>query len=369
MKPRKFHIWQFPEDKIRILFKYHKRFIDNATKFFGSQKNLADFLGTSSIVIYYWRKHPLYIPLKHVKKIVKKCKLDWYKIEKGIVSYKGINTSSPIINPKLPIKETPEIFALITHIICDGSVNKKGIPYYINSNKNLIDNLDKILKNNFGDINTKLEFGRGINKNCYEYKFPKIIVELLEYFYKINLYKADKLPVQLFYLPKKFCISVIRAFVDDEGDIDLSKRIGIYSTNKHLLKTLIRLLKEKLNFKNIGEIKEKEKGYYYFYINSKDIKRYNKEIGSFHSSKKKRLNELIKLKKNGCKIGQHSKVGETKEKLLKLLNDKILSTYEIMKELKINKSNVNTQIRKLRKSNLIVQDYKIGQIIFWTRKK
>lgn len=369
MRPREFHIWDFPENKIRVLFKNHEEFINNATKFFGSQKALANFLDVPPTHIYQWKRHPLFIPLEYVKKIVDKCKLDWNKSEREIISYKGINTSSPITKPKLPVKETPEILALITHIICDGSVNKNGIPYYINSNKTLISNFDKMLKNSFGEVNNKLRFGTGSNKNCYEYRFSKIIVELLQHFYNLPLYKAEKLPSVIFDLPREFSISVIKAFADDEGTVDSSRRIGICSNNKELLQTLVDLLGKKFSFNNVTNVLKKGEGHYYFYIKTGDIEKYNKKIGFNHPSKKLKLRELIELKKKGRRIGQHTKVGETREKLLKLLNDNVLSTYDIMKELKINKSNVNMQIKRLINQNLIIQSHKMGQTIFWAGRK
>lgn len=369
MKPREFHIWQFPENKVRVLFKNHREFVNNTTKFFGSQKALANFLNIPPTHIYQWKKYPLYIPFIHIKKIVNKCKLDWYNVEKDIVSYKGINTSKPIIKPKLPIKETPEILALITHIICDGSVNKNGIPYYINSNKTLIGNFDEMLKNSFGEVNNKLRFGAGSNKNCYEYRFSKIIVELLEHFYQLKLYRAEKLPSVIFDLPREFSVSVIKAFADDEGTVDSSRRIGICSNSKELLQTLVDLLEKKFSFNNVTNILRKGEGHYYFYIKVGDIEKYDKEIGFNHPLKKQKLKELIELKINGRGTGQHTKVGETKENLLNLLNDNVLSTYDIIKELKINKSNVNMQIKRLLNEGLVVQDCKIGQTIFWTRRK
>jgi len=366
MKPREFHIWQFPEDKIRVLFRNNKEFVDNAIKSFGTIKSLGDFLEIHPNIISSWKKYPLYIPLLYVKKIVDKLNLNWAEIEKDIVSYKGINTSAPIFNPKLPIKETPKIFSLITHIICDGSVNKNGIPSYINSNKSLIDNIDQTLKKSFGNINNKLYFGKGDNKNCYEYRFSKIVIDLLEHFYKIRLYKANRLPKEIFDLPKEFSIAVIKAFADDEGNVDLNRRIGIYSTNKKILETLIKLLREKLGFTNISDTKEKGENYYYFYIKSNDILKYERKIGFIHQSKKEKLRYIIESRKGK---GMHGKVGETKEKLLNLLKDNVLSTYDIMKQININKSNINMQIKRLEDEGLIVQNNKIGQTVFWTRRK
>lgn len=369
MKLREFHIWDFPEKKVRVLFKEHAKFVRGISKLFGSQKELSQYLGIPQTHISQWKRLQLYIPLEHINKIVKKLKLNWNELEKDIISYKGINTSSPIFKPKLPIKETPDIFALITHIICDGSVNKKGIPCYINSSKPLIENIKRILENSFGQVDMRIESGKGMNKNCYVCYFPKIITNLLEYFYNIKFYRGGKLPVEILKLPKKFSVAVIKAFADDEGTVDLNRRIGFYSTNKELLEVLIRLLQENLNFNQMINIFEKDKGYYYFYIKPKDIGEYEKEIGFNHPGKKERLKEIVKWQLLRNKPGIGGKTGETKEKLLKLLNNQILSTYDLMKELGINKSNINTQIKKLREIGLIVQEKKIGQTIFWTRRK
>ncbi len=368
MGPREFHIWHFPEEKVRVLFKNHKNFIDNAVNSFGSQKALANFLGISPELLSVWKRNSLYIPLSSVRKIVNRLRLNWIGIEKEILSYKGISTGIPIKNSRLPIKENPEIFELITHIICDGCVNRNGIPSYINSNKDLINNFWSILQESFGNINGKLYPIHKNNKICYEYRFPKVIVELLEHFYDISFYKAKEFPSELLYLPKEFAISTIKAFADDEGSVDLDRRIGIYSTNKKLLKTLIMLLKEKFNFKNITDIKEKEKHYYYFYIKSKDLKKYQKEIGFIHPDKRRKLIEIMNHRANGYRPGQHAKVGKTKEKVLKLLNNKILSTYDIMKEVRINKSNINMHIKSLINEGFIVQHHKEGQNVFWARR-
>ena len=192
------------------------------------------------------------------------------------------------------------------------------------------------------------------------------MIDLLEHFYKIRLYKANRLPKEIFDLPKEFSIAVIKAFADDEGNVDLNRRIGIYSTNKKILETLIKLLREKLGFTNISDTKEKGENYYYFYIKSNDILKYERKIGFIHQSKKEKLRYIIESRKGK---GMHGKVGETKEKLLNLLKDNVLSTYDIMKQININKRNINMQIKRLEDEGLIVQNNKIGQTVFWTRRK
>jgi biotin operon repressor len=365
MKPKEFHIWNFPEDKIRILFKNPNKFVQIAISHFGNRKKLGVFLKIQSTEIYNWTKYNIYIPLKYVKLMVKEIGLNWIDVERNISSYKGVNTSAPIFNPKLPIKESPEIFSVITHIICDGSINKNGIPIYTNSSKELIDNLDYTLKKIFGDFKSGLYFGSGTNRNCYQYTFPKLMTELLEHFYQINLYKKKEIPKVIFESPNKFSTAVIRAFADDEGTVDLNWRIGFSSKDRELLLDLIRLFKEKLRFEHLTDIMEKDEKYYCFYVNPMEIERYQKEIGFSHPDKRIKLSNIVEYRK-----GSHGRraSGETREKLLKLLNDKVLSTYDLIKVLKINKSNINMQMKKLITQGIIVQHHKIGQTVFWTRR-
>ena len=91
MQPREFHIWQFPEDKVRILFKGHSNFIEEIVNRFRTQKKLAEFLQISPSLMSQWKRIPLYIPLKHTKKIVKELNLNWNDIEKRINNHMTIS--------------------------------------------------------------------------------------------------------------------------------------------------------------------------------------------------------------------------------------------------------------------------------------
>ncbi len=368
MQPREFHIWDFPEDRVRILFKQHYEFINKAIIYFGNRNNLGKYLGISPAHIYNWTKYNLYISLKDIKLIVRELKLDWLDIEREIYSYKGVSTSSPITNPKLPIKESPDLFSVITHILCDGSVNRNGIPAYTNTSKTLIDNFDNKLKSVFGEFKQSTYFGGGINKNVYQYRPPKIIIDLLESFYNINFYKRKEIPSIIFDLPREFSVAVVRAFADDEGCVDLNRRISFTQKDKEILSFLQKLLKDKLQFYQITEIKNKD-NCHLFYIMAPEIEKYQKEIGFVHPEKKDRLRRIVYDRLNGFRTGQHNQPGKTREKLLNLLNDNVLSTYDMMKEININKSNLNLQIKSLENAGLVVKTKKIGQTIFWTRRK
>ena len=362
MKPKKFHIQHFPSERIRILFKDNNAFLDENIKYFGSKQELAYFLSVSPQLIDHWKKPNRFIPLSSIKKIVSKRKLDWDKIEKKIIAYKGPNLSNIITNPKLPIIESPELFAIIGHLIGDGSVNKNGIPIYTNKDKTLIENFHKLVNSVFGNIQGKLY---KTNSDCYQYTSSKIISDLLYSFYKIKFDTYNsRIPKRVEKLPPKFSILLIKALTDDEGSVDLNHRITLFLRNKYILKSIRALLIKKLGFSNISSVIQKTKLDYYLAIRSKDIEKYFNIIGFNHPIKNKILSDIIKIRKKS--LGVRRKKDTTKNEIQRLLSNKIFSTNEITFKLGITKSNVTAQITKLKNEGLIKMYDKKGQTIRWT---
>ena len=363
MKIKKYHLKNFPEERVRILLKSNKKFLDESINYFGSLKKLSDFLSVSPQLIYYWEKLNLFVPLKYVKKIVNERNLDWYKIEKNVIAYKGPNSSLLVQNPKLPISESPELFAIITHLIGDGSVNKNNIPIYTNSNAELISNFQRLVSCVFGDVGGKIYKRKS---GCYEFRSSRIIADLIKSFYKINFdtYNAT-IPKRVAYLPKKFSISVIKAFADDEGSVDLNHRINLYSRNKKLLLFIRKLLIEKLMFRDISSVLQKSKLDFYLTIKPKDIEKYFKIVGFNHPLKSTRLSKIIEIRNKSS--GVRRKDNQTKNEILNLLSYKNLSTEELILKLGIRKSNVNIPLKELNNDGMITKFNKHGQIIKWTK--
>ncbi len=361
MKIRKFHLKDFPEHRIRILFKCNEDFLDETITHFGSLKALAKFLNTSSNTIHQWKKLNLFIPLKHIKKIVVKRNLDWKKVEENVVAYKGPNSSLIVHKPKLPIVETPELFALIAHLIADGSVNKNGIPVYTNKNKRLIDNFQKLVSSVFGNIKSTTYLS---DSGIYQLRTSMVISDLLSYFYdqEFSSIKA-KVPQQLQDSPSEFAIAFIRAFVDDEGHVDSNHRINVYSQNKEVLESIHLLLTKKLNFKNVSPVLAKSKKDFYISIKSGDLKKYYTIIGFNHPLKMTTLNKLIKMRENS--VGIRRKANQTKKEILNLLSSDNLSTEELTLILGIRRSNVRKPLNELRNDGLIISSHKKGQTIIW----
>ena len=351
----------FPADRIRVLFKDNKKFLDESINYFGSLKKLAQFLSVSPQVIHFWKKLNLFIPLVYVKKIVNERNLDWNEIESNVISYKGPNSSLVIKNPKLPIVESPELFAIIAHLIGDGSVNKNNIPIYTNSNKDLIDNFQKLILSVFGNIEEKI-YKR--DSGCFELRTSRTIADLIKFFYNIDFDSRNaKIPNTIKDLPEEYSIAFIRAFADDEGTVDLNHKISIYSINKSILLSIRELLIEKLGFKNV-QISEKSKSYFYLTIKPAEIKKYFEIIGFYHPMKLYRLSKLIEIRNNN---GVRRKHNGTKEEIINLLSLENLSTEELIFRLGVRKSNVNIPLKDLYNRGLITKSNKIGQKIIWTK--
>ena len=361
MKIKKFHLKDFPEDRIRVLFRDQMGFIDENIRFFHSVKEFADFLGIESKIIRHWKKQKLYIPLNHIKKIISKRKLSWGKIEKNVVAYKNPNSGLIVRKPILPIIETPELFALIAHLIADGSVNKNNIPSYTNTNFSLIKNFDKLIQSVFGNIENKI-YKR--QSKAFQINSSRIIVDLIKSFYGITFNSLTaRIPRRLKQLPSEYSIAFIRAYSDDEAAVDLNHRITIYSNNKKILKDLRDILSDKLDFKEVTKVLIKSKVNYYITIKPKEIIKYNKIIGFNHPIKKERLQKLVRMRKTKVK----SLPQNTKTRILKLLNQNNLSSEDLTYKLGIRSRNVQINLKQLEKKGIIRKINKERQIPIWIK--
>ncbi len=361
---KKWHIWEFPENIIRVKFNDNQKFLEESIYHFKSIKNMAKILSVNPSTIIGWREYKLYLPLKYVKIIVKVRNLDWNELEKKIISYKGPNLSLIVTNPKLPIIESPKLFAIIAHLIGDGCVNKNGIPIYTNSCKTLIDHFSILIKSVFGDIDYKL-YKREDN---YNYRTSKVLSDLLIHFYNLDCNSLTGIfPNSINKLPKENTISLIKAFFDDEATVDPNYRITLCIRNYRLLKSIRKLLIKKLDFKNISPILKKSKNSekdFYISIYSADLEKYSKIIGFNHPEKLNDLKSILnsKIKSNGLRKKQY----QTQIELLKFLSIKPMSTKELAFALKITKSNILLAVKKLKKRGLITIHNKDSQIIKWS---
>ncbi|MDP7180330.1 MAG: hypothetical protein QF824_03605 [Candidatus Woesearchaeota archaeon] len=134
-KVKAFHILDFP-DSIYITLKeeYRKRLFGNLYKKYGSKRATARKLGIDLSTIrayengsHKWSKtkYPSSIPIRIIKKVTS---LDNQReLEKNVVSIRS-KSGLKILNPTLPIKECPELYSIMAHILGDGNASKGNTP-------------------------------------------------------------------------------------------------------------------------------------------------------------------------------------------------------------------------------------------------
>ncbi len=245
--------------------KFREELIDNAINLFG-RKKLAKCLNIRKLdTITRWKKAkikrnkdwitPQGIPLNKLKTLLKLLNIELNQIEKYVKTYKSKGKSLLIKNPNLPIKESPELFRIIAHLIGDGSANENNVSYFKNFNKVVYDEFADDLRKVFGDIELSL------NKD--NIVFPITVRHVLYKFYNMNFgtFNAN-VPKKLFQLPPKYAGAFIQGFFDDEGNVDTSC-VRFYSYNKDVLESVRDLLKTKFpeitSTTNIGGKGEKNR--------------------------------------------------------------------------------------------------------------
>lgn len=349
MAIKKFHLKDFPADRIRVLFSDNNEFIDESINYFGSLKKLADFLSVSPQVIHFWKKLNLFVPLAHIKKIVNERDLNWNEVESNVIAYKGLNSSLVVKNPKLPIIESPELFAIIAHLIGDGSVNRNNIPFYINSNKSLIDNFQNLISSVFGDIDGKI-YNR--TSNCYEFRSSRVIADLIKSFYNIQFYSLTaKFPTRIFELSAKYSCAVVRAIVDDEGHIR-DNRVSIKMNNKNLIMQISKMLVKILGKEAITKLACYNDKSWEICIKSGYLREFGSKINLIHPRKSGYIRYAMK-KAEYRKMMHRDNIWKTKLKILILLSDKPQTISDISRELFIDKGNITAHIRHLSNKSLI----------------
>lgn len=244
----------------------------------------------------------------NIKTFLDFCKyIETQNIEYRTKTIKSISSrASKITRPNLPIKETPEIFNIIGHIISDGSATTGQHPSYINSDKtSILLFLEKLRM--FGTIETntiKRKKVKNFHKQVYNLYFPKVISDILSNLYKIDFNK-DEIPQRLYNLPKQYAKEFIKSVFDDESTIIIKNTsCSIRCTMvdemfvfglKRLLLTKTSLKKNQLTLTKYYN-KKYRKYYYNLWIVRKGVQVYAKEIGFDNLSKKNQLQLFIKLK-------------------------------------------------------------------------
>jgi len=253
----------FPND-IYVLLEdnYRAKFFKTAWVLSGGYRKLAKTFGVSNVSMLGWRcakqgnsKIIRFCPVWALKKISKLLVGNGHKefelneIQKYIIGYKARH-GIIINNPKIPIMDSTDLRAFVTHVFCDGTAQNiaQRTCKYDSTSYGAVEGFRDLLKV-FGSINRKITFHKRLfpAKDAYRVSFPKAIAKIL--INKFGSFDSDKarIPKEFFRGDRKLLSAIVRAFLIDEGSIR-DTRITFTSKNILLLKDLIEICK-KLDYK------------------------------------------------------------------------------------------------------------------------
>jgi hypothetical protein len=299
---RETHIWEFPEH-FRVLC---------TTRFLRESQNL-------SLRSKVSREHltgNLFMPVCTFKRLAQKLVStgrysSLREIEREILAYKARSTSKPIWQPVLPLRDTPALAELYAHLVADGGVSKGSIPHYVNSSPVLIRRFSRLL-GALGQVHQVVYWN---TRGAYDLRFSNTAWEVLKWVYGADVRsKTAKLSKRL--LKPRLRRAVLRAFIDDEGSVDLNKRVCIGLANLKLLRQLHRVATAEIGAVHLTPVKKKSReNYFYFYIRSTGLGKITR-LNLCDSRKKRDINFLLKSNNSP---GNHRRPGETRRLLITLL--------------------------------------------------
>ncbi len=361
------HIWDFP-DGIRVYFNEDFRIeLFRLLKGNESRNKLAKKFGVNTTTIKSYFQTGVdsdglrtYAPINIIKKLPEILSVSinskfMKELEENIVAYRA-RAGWAVTNPILPIRETPELYSIVAHMICDGTAGKGKTPCYYNTCKELREKFKKCLRV-FGNVETN-EYE--VQNNVYAVMFPKAITDILSHVFQVPFVRTPNLPKSFFTAPKECQYAAIRAMFDDEGCISnnqltfTQKEIGVMNNTKVLL--------EDIGIQT-GKITKGDRGCKSITVLSESRELFESLIGFLHPTKSKRLKETVR---NGIyrKNQKHliEKVGNLFSK------ETNLTRSEICKKLDANINSVTEIIYKLRKEGKLNSKFAgKNKEYLWTR--
>jgi hypothetical protein len=282
--------------------------------------------------------------------------------EHEVLAYKARSTSKPIWQPALPLRDTPELAELYAHLVADGGVSNHSIPHYINSSPMLIRRFSFLLRRALGQVHQVVYWNK---RGVYDLRFSNTAWEVLKWVYGPDVgSKTAKLPGKL--LKPRLREAVLRAFIDDEGSVDLNKRVSISLANLKLLCQLHRIAAITIGAARLTPVKKKSREEYFsFYIRSTGLIRIAR-LGLCDVRKKRIINFLLKSNNSP---GNHRRPGETQRLLVSFLRkSKGATTRELSRRLNIRPSNVLTPLNKLLEDG-VVESKRNKNDLYWSIHK
>ena len=353
-EPREIHIWEFPHN-FRVLLEPNvmRTLIDRAAASVGGFKQLARVLTVATSTISRYRHSFQSTPISILLRL---CDLagDGFAIEQVepyIIAYKGDERARPILNPTLPIRETPELFAFMGHMTGDGGHGTSDA-YYDNTNDALIHEFVTLLREVFGEVPFYIPIDtRTINNKrrtpSIRVRFGQTIIRLLRHLYQVDFRTfTTRVPRRLFELPREYAAAYVRAYADDEGGLD-DRRITIVSANQRLIQDVYHLVRVKFpemnEFVTVGDRRGELHRQYYVRFKSVACADYKKLIGFTHPEKRQRLDRILARRQRGW-VRRND--GNTRRMLLENLMARVMTAKDLAQSLDVTMRAVCYHLKK-----------------------
>jgi len=368
----KLRLYDLPEDRIYVIVseEFNERLMSKIKSKFKTFTKFYTVFGLNHATFNKWKKARQY-PLILIKRMCRKTDISFNDLERntnGIRSGRFFSKGkfkSTVIYPKFPIKLSSELVRMIAHMLGDGciTISKRGhynFQYY-NKNKFLIKMFKEDARKVFGNLHIHESNNKGTPYIFLPSPVTIIFLQLVKDFHSNTSRIPNFIRNSSLALKREF----LRCIFDDEAHVEFRKnqrRIEFALSNEIMINDVKNLLKD-FNIKLSKTYKRTDmngKQKIYFYIrNFVNINKFFKEIGFYHPRKKEKLEKIIK------NPGRKSYArGETEKLIINLLQNEMLTVYEISKRLERSYINTSAFVRSLSKEGRI-DSIRLGKQKLW----
>ncbi len=358
------NLWDLHHDKVYIKFKddFHKEFFDKAIAYAGSQSKLAKLLSDSGENfsknfkidqqrISFWLHNYMNLRLDVVLYLSDMIGIDKISIQNNLELLKGIGTSLPIKDPKLPFVLTPVMANIIGKFICDGCILDSSHHYtstYNNICQELIEEFIQEIKFAFGETQVDCPIVDGVIRARVTGFIGYIITN---FFFFEN---GRKVPEIIKVSDRDIQCAFLRAVFDDEGTIHHKvNHIRVKMKYPMFLTDVMDML-NKLGIQTSKLAIDKSKRFgrplYYFVIYGKNnMILFHQLIDFTHPRKKQRLTEHINRPVKHVSY----KPGETVKLIFNTLQERPMTANEIGNQINRSKRTVQFFLDRLYKKRAV----------------
>ncbi|MFH1631062.1 MAG: hypothetical protein ABIA21_02470 [Candidatus Aenigmatarchaeota archaeon] len=354
------HVWDFPDTLyIKLSEDFRKELCDRLVNKFGSRNKASIFLGINTTTLKRGLQTGIdsegfeaYTSMKLIKKILDIFPEDKEAIERNVIAYRARSGNS-ITNPILPLRETPEMYSIIAHMICDGSAGERKSPVYYNSCRELLEEFKNYLTT-FGEMRTNEYLVHSKVLPVYGILFPKAITDILSHVFQIKFVRTEHLPKKVFSTTEECKYAFIRALFDDEGTFSSKQRQLVFIQKEYGIVRDIKKLFDSIEIRT-GYISKVDRDIGILHsitVLSQSRVKFKTVINFTHPEKRRILEYVVKNdmeRKNYVTL---------KTKIIQMFEQQnSLSRLEITNRLKSNINSVTEILYEFRKEGIIESNF------------